>query len=212
MSKKKTRILIADDHAIVREGLSLILNLQSDMTVVGQASNGRSAIQSAQTLKPDLVLMDIMMPDTDGIRATEEIARACPGVRVLLLTSSTNALEIKEALAVGARGVVSKAAPHEDLLNAIRTVTGGGKYVSSEIERTLESAEAPAVLTPRQQEMLKDISRGLTNEEIAKSRDLSKSAVKFHILGLFRRLGVSNRAEAVAIGLRKQGGPEAPST
>ena len=199
----KLKILIVDDHAIVRDGLAAILKFQKDMTVVGEADDGQSAIQKAQELHPDIILMDLMMPNMNGADATAAIKRILPETQILLLTSYGTSSDLSRAFKNGATGAITKSLPKEELLAAIRNVAAGTRIASPEIEQTLkEEADMPS-LTPRQLEILQSLTRGLTNDDIAREFGLSKAGVKFHLLTIFRKLNVSNRTEAVGLASRK---------
>lgn len=199
----KLKILIVDDHAIVRDGLAAILKFQKDMTVVGESDDGQSAIQKAQTLHPDVILMDLMMPNMNGADATAAIKRILPETQILLLTSYGTSAELSRAFKNGATGAITKSLPKEGLLAAIRNVAAGQRVASTEIEQTLNEDSETPTLTPRQLEILHSLTRGLTNDDIAHEFGLSKAGVKFHILSIFRKLNVANRTEAVAIAMRK---------
>ena len=199
----KLKILIVDDHAIVRDGLAAILKFQKDMTVVGEADDGQAAIQKAQELHPDIILMDLMMPNMNGADATAAIKRILPNTQILILTSYGTSSDLSRAFKNGATGAITKSLPKEELLAAIRNVAAGTHVASSEIEQTLkEEADMPS-LTPRQLEILHSLTRGLTNDDIAREFSLSKAGVKFHLLTIFRKLDVSNRTEAVGYASRK---------
>ncbi len=199
----KLKILIVDDHAIVRDGLAAILKFQKDMAVVGEADDGQSAIQKAQELYPDVILMDLMMPNMNGADATAAIKQALPETHILLLTSYGTSSELSRAFRNGATGAITKSLPKEELLSAIRNVAAGMRVASPEIEQTLkEEADMPS-LTPRQLEILQSLTRGLTNDDIAREFGLSKAGVKFHLLTIFRKLNVANRTEAVAYALER---------
>ena len=199
----KLKILIVDDHAIVRDGLAAILKFQKDMTVVGEADDGQSAIQKAQELHPDIILMDLMMPNMNGADATAAIKRILPETQILLLTSYGTSSDLSRAFKNGATGAITKSLPKEELLAAIRNVAVGTRIASPEIEQTLkEEADMPS-LSPRQLEILHSLTRGLTNDDIAREFGLSKAGVKFHLLTIFRKLNVANRTEAVGLASRK---------
>ena len=199
----KLKILIVDDHAIVRDGLAAILKFQKDMTVVGEADDGQSAIQTAQELHPDIILMDLMMPTMNGADATAAIKHILPNTQILLLTSYGTSSDLSRAFKNGATGAITKSLPKEELLAAIRNVATGMHVASPEIEQTLkEEADMPS-LTPRQLEILHSLTRGLTNDDIAREFGLSKAGVKFHLLTIFRKLNVANRTEAVGLASRK---------
>ena len=199
----KLKILIVDDHAIVRDGLAAILKFQKDMTVVGEADDGQSAIQKAQELHPDIILMDLMMPNMNGADATAAIKQILPNTQILLLTSYGTSSDLSRAFKNGATGAITKSLPKEELLAAIRNVATGMRVASPEIEQTLkEEADMPS-LSPRQLEILHSLTRGLTNDDIAREFGLSKAGVKFHLLTIFRKLNVANRTEAVGLASRK---------
>jgi len=199
----KLKILIVDDHAIVRDGLAAILKFQKDMTVVGEADDGQSAIQKAQELRPDIILMDLMMPNMNWADATAAIKQVLPDTQVLLLTSYGTSSELSRAFKNGATGAITKSLPKEELLAAIRNVAAGMRVASPEIEQTLKEESAMPSLTPRQLEILHSLTRGLTNDDIAREFGLSKAGVKFHLLTIFRKLNVANRTEAVGLASRK---------
>ena len=199
----KLKILIVDDHAIVRDGLAAILKFQKDMTMVGEADDGQSAIQKAQELRPDIILMDLMMPNMNGADATAAIKQVLPDTQVLLLTSYGTSSELSRAFKNGATGAITKSLPKEELLAAIRNVAAGMRVASPEIEQTLKEESAMPSLTPRQLEILHSLTRGLTNDDIAREFGLSKAGVKFHLLTIFRKLNVANRTEAVGLASRK---------
>jgi DNA-binding NarL/FixJ family response regulator len=199
----KLKILIVDDHAIVRDGLAAILKFQKDMTVVGEADDGQSAIQKAQELRPNVILMDLMMPNMNGADATAAIKQVLPNTQVLLLTSYGTSAELSRAFRNGATGAITKSLPKEELLAAIRNVAAGMRVASPEIEQTLKEESAMPSLTPRQLEILHSLTRGLTNDDIAREFGLSKAGVKFHLLTIFRKLNVANRTEAVGLASRK---------
>ena len=199
----KLKILIVDDHAIVRDGLAAILKFQKDMAVVGEADDGQSAIQKAQELRPDIILMDLMMPNMNGADATAAIKRILPNAQILILTSYGTSSDLSRAFKNGATGAITKSLPKEELLSAIRNVADGTRVSSAEIEQTLKEEASTPSLTPRQFEILHSLTRGLTNDEIASEFGLSKAGVKFHLLTIFRKLNVSNRTEAVGLASRK---------
>ena len=199
----KIRVLIADDHAIVRMGLKSILGTQKDIEVVGTADDGKSAISETARLRPDVVLMDILMPVMNGARATEEILRQQPATRILLLTSYGAADDVARALELGAAGALTKGLASANLLNAIRAVAAGKTVISPEIKKNI--AEHPPVqqLTDRQIRILQAIADGLSNKEVAERLNIRIDSVQEHITAIVHKLGAANRTEAVAIALRK---------
>ena len=199
----KIKVLIVDDHAILRMGLAALLNSKKDIEVVGDASNGPSGISKALRLKPDVVIMDLAMPDMDGAETTRQLLAKEPDAKVMILTTFGTADGISHALDAGALGAVMKNVEFTELVDAIRTIAGGGRYVSPEIERILEADPPIPALSPRQAEILSSLVRGLSNIDIASQLGISLDMVKEHTTSLFAKLGVANRTEAVAIAMRK---------
>ena len=199
----KLRILIVDDHAILRMGLASLLNSKGEIEVVGDAANGSSGIKKAQKLKPDVVIMDLMMPGMDGCETTRRLLEQDPDAKVLVLTTFGTSDVINRALEAGAKGAIMKNCDFEELLTAIRTVADGKGYISAEIKRILSKDPPIAALSPRQKEILASIVRGLSNPDIAKQLGISLDMVKEHVETLFQKIGAANRTEAVAIALRK---------
>jgi len=200
---KPIRTLLVDDHAITRMGLKSILCLSPDIAVIGEAEDGEEAIREALKLKPDVVVMDLMMPGTDGTAATRELTRVLPSAHILILTTFGTADGIGHALEAGALGAVMKNIKLTDLAQAIRTVNKGKRYLSPEIEQILKDDPPIPELSTRQSEILASIVRGLSNDDIACQLGISQRTVKDHLNGLFSKLGASSRTEAVAIALRK---------
>ena len=200
----KLKILIADDHTIVRMGIVSLLQMNDDFEVVGEAKNGKVAVSEALDKRPDVIVMDLMMPIMDGIAATKAIKAKLPETHVVLLTTFSLSDGIAEALAAGAEGAVFKSAADTELVTAIRRVAAGKTYVSPDIKRLLASDPPIEALSPRQKEILESITRGLSNTEIARQLGISPTVVRDHTTALFAKLGAANRTEAVAIALRKQ--------
>lgn len=201
---KKIRVLIADDHAVVRAGLTSILRFAKDIQVVGSAANGRDAVAKTGELRPDVVIMDLMMPVMNGVDASIRIAELHPESRILVLTTYGSSEDIRRALNAGAVGAIMKTVTNQTLVAAIRKTAQGTRVLSPEIEQTLNESLATDELTPRQLEVLGYVTRGFTNEDIAKHFGITYSAVKQHLSNVFAKLGASNRSEAVSIALRKQ--------
>ena len=201
--KPKIRILIADDHKIVRMGLAALLATEKDLQLVGEAENGIEAVRLAAGLKPDIVIMDIMMPKKDGVEATQEVLSASPDTKVLLLTSYGTSNAVAQAINAGASGALMKTADDAQIVSVIRRLAAGEKYVSPEIKKSISETPTIPILSPRQTEVLKQLTLGLTNKEIASALGIRKDGVEDHINIIFSKLGASNRAEAVAIALRK---------
>ena len=199
----KTRIVIADDHAVVREGLKAILSFEGDFTVVGEAANGQDAVRCAKELLPDVIVMDLMMPQLNGADATAQIVKCAPSVKVLILTTYGSANDISRALDAGATGALMKTVTNKELADSIRKVAAGEKVVAQEIVKSISINQPVPDLTERQMEILHSVARGLTNEDIAKQLGVSANAVKHHLSTIFAKIGAANRAEATNIALQK---------
>lgn len=202
--KKKLAILIADDHAVVRMGLKTILGFQRDFSVVGEAADGAEAVEQALRLRPDVILLDILMPGMGGIEVARRLRLDAPAVRILVLTSSTSACDLAQVLKAGADGVLMKSAPNEELIAAIRGVAEGKKVVPLEIRRmAAEWKDDIRPLTDCQRDVLGCVVQGLHNEEIAEKLGISPGTVKKHLKLIFNKLGVSTRAEAATKALQR---------
>ena len=199
----KIRILIADDHAIVRMGLVTLLGAQDGFEVVGEASNGEQAVVRALKLRPDVVVMDLVMPKKDGVAATAELHEKLPSAKCLILTSFGTADEMHAALQAGATGILLKSSANSKLVASIRKVAAGKTVIADDVEQLLSEDQPVAELSPRQHEILESITRGLSNAQIALQLDISAESVKTHMSKLFAKLGAATRAEAAAIALRK---------
>ena len=198
------KVLIADDHAIVRMGLKLLIDSTKDLTLVGEVKNGAEAVSAALRLHPDVIVMDLMMPQKDGVQATAEITELSPDAKVVLLTTYGTSDGIAHAIEAGAVGAVLKSDAETELVPAIRKVAAGKTAISAEIRRQIAANPPIPPLTPRQRDILASITRGHTNADIARELGITEITVKNHISLLFEKLGVSNRSEAAAIALRKQ--------
>ena len=200
---KPIRILIADDHAVVRRGLRSILQLERDFQIVGEASNGAEAVEKARQLKPDVIIMDLLMPEKSGSEATAEILATHPEMRILLLTTFGTADDVAKALEAGAVGALMKTSDESEIIASIRMIAAGGHAISNEIKRLIAESPPAPDLTPRQLEILNSMSRGYSNAEIAKVFGINEVTVREHVANIMAKLDASNRAEAVATALRK---------
>ncbi len=196
------RVLIVDDHAIVRGGLAALLATAADLEVVGQACDGDEAVQAAEALEPDVVLMDLSMPGMDGVRATAAVLARRPATHVLVLTSMSEQRWIIEALEAGAEGYLLKHSAPEVILSAIREVVAGGSPLDPKAARVLLSqrravpATPTSPLTEREEEVLAMVGEGLPNKLIARQLGISERTVKAHLTNIFQRLGVNDRTQA----------------
>jgi two-component system, NarL family, response regulator LiaR len=203
------RILLVDDHAVVRSGLSKFLMVNKDLELVAEASDGAEAIQMAGLHKPDVILMDLMMPGMDGITATREIHQKYPQIRVIALTSFSEQNMVQGALQAGAFGYLQKNVTAAELGNAIRSAHAGRMTLSPEAVQVLANAGAqPHIqgneLTEREQDVLKGMVEGLNNNEISGKLFISLGTVKFHISNIFQKLGVDSRVEAVKMAIEQK--------
>lgn len=201
---KKIRILIADDHMLMRMGVSALISSIADMEIVGEAKNGRQAAELAKTLKPDVVIMDLMMPEMLGSEATGMITAADPDIKVIVLTTYGSSIELAKAIQNGAVGILLKDKVDMDLVNTIRFVVAGNQVIPTRLLKQIEQDKALSQLTDRQLTILASVAQGQSNSDIAKSFGLSEITIKKHLSSIFERLGVANRSEAVALALRKQ--------
>jgi two-component system response regulator NreC len=208
----KIRVLLADDHAIVRDGVRMILNAQPDMEVVGEASTGTEVLSLAHALKPDMVLMDIGMPGMNGLEATRALKGAQPLIYILILTMQEGEDYFFRILAAGASGYLLKGAGSDELLSAIRAVYQGRVYLDPTMAKKLvgdylktqeSSASASDPLTPREREVLKLIAAGKTSREIAEELVLSINTVQTHRLHLMEKLNLHNRTELIKYAIRR---------
>lgn len=198
------RILIADDHPIVRDGLRAVLSTQTDFQVVGEAEGGMQAVMQVDKLQPDILLLDLEMADGDGVETLQKLAEAGATVRVIIFTAFDTDDRIVEAVRAGAKGYLLKGAPRAELFNAIRVVHSGGSLLqpliaSKLIGRLTQPSTLPEPLTPREQEVLTLIAQGLPNKEIAARLVITERTVKFHASAILSKLGATNRTEAVAL-------------
>jgi NarL family two-component system response regulator LiaR len=202
-------ILLVDDHAVVRSGLSKFLLVNKDLKLVGEASDGAEAIQMVSLHKPDVVLMDLMMPGVDGIAATREIHQKYPKVKIIVLTSFHDQNMVQGALQAGAIGYLQKNVTAKELGIAIRSAFDGKMTLSAEATQVLaHSVAQPQIpgeqLTERERDVLRSMVDGLNNREIADKLTVSLGTVKFHVSNIFQKLGVDSRVEAVKIAIEQK--------
>lgn len=203
------RVMIVDDHAVVRSGLSKFLKVHKDLQLVGEASDGQEAIQLVPLRKPDVVLMDLMMPGVDGVAATREIHKKNPAVRIIALTSFSDQNMVQGALQAGAIGYLQKNVTAAELANAIRSAHSGRMTLSAEAAQALASSVAqPQIagnqLTDRERDVLRGMVKGQNNQEIADELVISLGTVKFHVSNVFQKLGVDSRVEAVTMAIEQK--------
>ena len=198
---KKIRILLADDHLIVRMGLATIIAREPDMEVVGEAEDGVEAVRLTDALAPDVIVMDVLMPNVDGSEATRQILSRHPTAKILLLTTFSKAAEIRTALEDGARGALLKDATRQTFADAIRRTANGQRTVSPEIEQEILLAQSLPSLSVRQKAILGYVAKGFNNREIARFENISVDGVRAHLKTIFARLGVASRTEAATTAL-----------
>jgi len=198
------RVLIVDDHAVVRSGLRLLLEAEEGLEPVGEAGNARDAVFQARALKPDVILLDLVMPETTGLEALPQLKHENPDAKVLILSMQDEPRYVREAFAAGASGYVLKEAADTEVVAAIREIAGGGRYVNPELGARLVSADTEAAkladadpLSDREREVLRLLALGHTNQEIAKMLYISVRTAETHRAHIMQKLGFSSRAELV---------------
>lgn len=205
------RILVADDHPIVRDGLIAILSTQTDFQVVGKAGSGQEVLEQAQAVKPDILLLDLEMPEMDGVEALRQLREAQSPVRSIVFTAFDTDERIVGAVQAGAQGYLLKGVPREEIFNAIRVVHAGGSLlqpvVASKLLKQVSgdglNHQDPDALTPREQHVLKLLAQGKQNKEIALELSITERTVKFYVSSILAKLGAGNRTEAVTIAAQR---------
>jgi two-component system NarL family response regulator len=201
--KERLRILVVDDHPVVREGLRALLERQPDLTVVAEAADGEEAVAEFRRHRPDVTLMDLRLRGLGGVEAVERICAEFPASRVLVLTTYDGDEEIYQALRAGARGYVLKGAPAEELLRAIRAVHGGAHPISPEAAARLAERMLDTDLTPREVDVLRLVARGRSNKEIGAALAVTESTVKAYLHQIFGKMGVTDRTEAATQAIKR---------
>jgi len=197
------RILIVDDHALLREGIAALVNAESDMKLVAEASNGQEAIEKFRSNRPDVTLMDLQMPALNGIDAMIGIRAEFPNARIIVLTTYTGDVQALRALKAGARGYILKGEVHRDLLDTIRAVHAGQKRIPPEVAAELADHAAEDDLTSREIDVLRLIAAGNANKEIGCQLSIAEDTVKSHVTNILAKLGANDRTHAVTIGLKR---------
>jgi two-component system, NarL family, response regulator LiaR len=197
------RVLIADDHAVVRQGLRTFLELQDEIEVVGEAADGIEALELVQRTAPDVALLDLVMPRLGGLEAIRRIREVAPATRVLVLTSFADDDTVLPAVRAGAAGYLLKDVQPQELVEAIRTVHGGGALLHPQVAARLLEEMTEDPLTPREREVLALIGRGMPNKTIARELSLSEKTVKAHVSSILAKLGVSDRTQAALYAVRE---------
>lgn len=201
--RKLIRILTVDDHPVVRNGIAGLVADQSDMVLVGEASNGREAIQQFRAHKPDVTLMDVQMPELNGVDAIIAIRGEFPEARIIVLTTYAGDVQIVRALKAGAQGYLLKGLLHKELLEAIRTVNAGRKILSPELTYEVASHATDDPLTPAEISVLRLIADGNANKQIADRLSISEETVKSRVKNILSKLGANDRTQAVTIALKR---------
>jgi DNA-binding NarL/FixJ family response regulator len=197
------RILTVDDHPLLRKGIAALVNAELDLKLVAEASNGKEAIDAFRSHQPDVTLMDLQMPEVDGLEAIETIRREFPEARIIVLTTYSGDTQVLRALKAGARGYVLKGHVHRELLDAIRAVHAGQKRIPSEIAAELADHATDDPLTEREIGVVRLIAAGNSNKQIADQLSIGEATVKSHVTNILSKLGANDRAHAVTIGLKR---------
>jgi DNA-binding NarL/FixJ family response regulator len=197
------RILTVDDHPLLRKGIAALVNGEPDLKLVAEASNGNEAIDAFRSHRPDVTLMDLQMPEVDGIDAIDRIRREFPEARIIVLTTYSGDTQVLRALKAGARGYILKGHVHKELLDAIRAVHAGQKRIPPEIAAQLADHATDDALTEREIDVLRLIAAGNANKRIADQLSIGEATVKSHISNILSKLGANDRSHAVTIGLKR---------
>jgi two-component system response regulator NreC len=209
MTEGKLKILVAEDHGTVRDGIKMIVNSQEDMEVVGEACDGREAVELARKLQPDIVLMDVSMPRLNGLKAAAQLKRIAPDIKILTLTRHTDDAYLQELLRAGVSGYALKQSLSDELIRAIRIIAAGGNYLDPSItgkvfnafdarQNKLRGETGGQSLTKRESEILRHIALGYSNQEIADKSDISVKTVEAHKSNAMKKLSISSRREIIS--------------
>ena len=197
----RIKVLLADDHLVVRMGIAAIISFEKDLVVIGETDNGIDAVRLARELKPDVIVMDIMMPKMSGADATVEILKENPAAKVLALTTFGTSQEIRKMLDAGAAGALVKTSSQAEIIEAIRSVADGRHVISKEISNSLKVAPDAPKLSSRQIEVMNLVAKGFANNDIARILNISVNSVKDHLKNIYTILDVSSRTEAATIAI-----------
>ena len=203
MSEPIISVLCVDDHPLVRKGIASILANEPTLKLAGEAGNGREALEMFRNLRPDVVLMDLRMPEMDGIEATKQIRKIDPEAKIIALTSYDGDQDIYKAIEAGVRGYILKEMVHTKVIDAIRTVHSGKRLMPTEVAERLSEYFPQVALTPREIEVLTYVAKGMANKEIAHQLGTASGTVKMHVQNILAKLGASDRTHAVTIALER---------
>lgn len=199
----RIQVLSVDDHPLLREGVGAIINSQPDMFLVGSASNGKEAIEAFRTLKPDVALLDLQLPDLNGIEVLIAIRNEFPSARIIILTTFERDAEVQRALKAGAQGYLLKSTPPKQMLDTIRQVHTGRKSVSREVADSLANHLGDESLSDREKEVLRHVAEGSRNRDIATKLFIAEETVKVHLKHIMGKLGATDRTQSVTIAARR---------
>lgn len=199
----KIKVLLADDHFVVRMGLAAVIGVEREFLLVGEATDGLEAVAQAAAHSPDVIVMDLMMPNLNGVQATERIVQRNPSAKVIILTSYGSTDDVARALDAGACGALTKDASHDEIISAIRSAAQGGRPISPFIEKQLVTRTPLPNLSARQHEIMTYIAKGLRNHEISSLLGITPDCVKAHVQAAIAKLGATSRPEAVAIAIER---------
>ncbi len=201
MGDSKIKVLLADDHLVVRMGIAAIISFEKDLMVVGSADNGEDAVRLTREKRPDVILMDLMMPKKNGVDATIEILAENPSAKILVLTTFGTSQDIMKVMDAGAMGAIVKTSDQSEIIAAIRTVAAGGRVISDEIRNAMSAASSTPRLSTRQIEVLNLVAKGFPNHDVARILGISVNSVKDHLKNIYSILDVSSRTEAASLAI-----------